>query len=135
MAGLLMVAFGGFATAVTKNCERGSPGPNRMVGTSERDALCGEDGNDTILGRGGNDALVGGANNDDISGAAGDDKLKGGRGSDVLDGGPGDDVLRPGMFNQTEDGVRDEVRCGDGTDVVYVTGRDDVAGDCETRRR
>jgi Ca2+-binding RTX toxin-like protein len=126
MAGSLIGAFGAFATAVTKNRERGGAGPNRMVGTSEHDALCGEDGND---------ALAGGANNDDIFGEDGNDKLKGGKGGDDLDGNPGDDVLRPGMFNQTEDGARDRISCGDGTDVGYVTGWDVVAGDCETRRR
>lgn len=135
MAGLLILAFGGLASAVTPNCDRGGPGPNRMVGTAERDALCGEDGNDTILGRAGNDSLVGGGNNDDISGDEGDDKIKGGTGTDVITGGPGNDVIRPGMFNQTEDGARDKVRCGDGEDIVYVTGRDVVANDCETRRR
>ena len=135
MLGLSILAFGGLASAVTPNCERGGPGPNTMVGTPERDALCGEDGNDTILGRAGNDSLVGGGNSDEISGDEGGDKIKGGKGSDQITGGPGDDIIRPGMFNQTEDGARDKVRCGDGEDVVYVTGRDVVANDCETRRR
>lgn len=133
IAGLLMVAVGGFASAVTKDCVRGGPGPDEMVGTAERDALCGEDGNDTVRGRGGNDALVGGADDDRVSGGAGDDGLKGGLGSDRLDGGPGDDVLRPGTYNRAEDGVRDRVRCGGGRDVVYATGRDLVADDCERR--
>jgi len=134
IAGLLVAVFAGIAPAATQNCERGGPGPNRMVGGPDRDALCGEDGNDTILGRGGNDALVGGGDNDRISGEDGDDKLKGGRGADELDGGPGDDILRPGMFHQPNDGARDTVRCGGGTDTVYVTGMDRVSGDCENRR-
>lgn len=135
MVGLLMLVLGGLTSAGTKGCKLGGPGPNKMVGTPERDALCGEDGNDAILGKGGNDALVGGGNNDEISGDEGDDKLKGGRGSDDITGGPGDDIIRPGMYNQTEDGVADRVRCGDGVDTVYVTGRDFVASDCEHRNR
>lgn len=130
-AGMMFLVFAGVATAFTKGCDRGTDRADRMVGTAGRDALCGEGGDDRISGEDGNDTLVGGSENDRIDAGDGDDKIKGGTDRDMIHAGPGDDVVRGGMFNRADDGARDVLDCGDGTDTVYYTGADTVRDNCE----
>ena len=70
----------------------GTPGADRLRGTSHDDVICALGGNDTIDARGGDDTVFGDAGDDRIDGGPGDDTLYGGAGVDALDGGPGTDV-------------------------------------------
>jgi hypothetical protein len=70
----------------------GTPGADRMRGTSEPDVICAGDGDDRIEAWSGDDAVFGDGGDDRIDGGAGDDTLYGGDGDDRLDGGSGWDV-------------------------------------------
>ncbi|QBX54171.1 calcium-binding protein [Nocardioides seonyuensis] len=86
----------------------GSPGDDRITGTSGSDVILAGGGRDSVDGRGGDDRVCGGAGADVIVGGPGDDRLFGegnqfhaDRGGvhfrgDVLDGGAGDDLLDVG---------------------------------------
>lgn len=99
---------GGMALAASF---RGTDGPDEISGTKRAD---------TIRGLGGNDRL---------SGSGGDDEIYGNGGSDRVNGNNGDDRL------MVDDGNRDVVRCGSGTDYVYADVRDTVYYGCETVKR
>ena len=98
------------AAIACAQAQRGTAGPDRLVGTAEGDVLD---------ARGGDDRA---------SGLAGDDCLIGGGGRDVLLGGAGNDQI------DSADGRRDRVRCGAGTDEALVDRRDRLAG-CESAYR
>jgi hypothetical protein len=85
---------------------------------------------DRLRGTRGADAIFGLAGNDDIAGLAGNDLLDGGPGRDALSGGAGSDRVAA-----AEDGARDTVRCGRGTDLVDAEAADRVAEDCEVVSR
>lgn len=73
-----------------------------------------------------------GADNDEVYGQEGDDKVKGTLGSDDVFSGPGDDTLRAGALERPNDGARDVLDCGDGTDTAYFTPDQNVVHDeCE----
>jgi hypothetical protein len=74
----------------------GTPGADRLRGTSRDDVICAGDGDDRVEARGGDDAVFGDAGDDRIEGGSGDDTLYGGNGRDRLDGGSGRDVLSEG---------------------------------------
>ncbi|HEV2874553.1 MAG TPA: glucoamylase family protein [Thermoleophilaceae bacterium] len=74
----------------------GTPGADRLRGTSGRDVICAGEGDDRIDARGGDDAVFGDAGDDRLDGGSGDDTLYGGDGRDRLDGGSGWDVLSEG---------------------------------------
>ena len=74
----------------------GTPGADRLRGTSRDDVICAGDGDDRVEAHGGDDAVFGDAGNDRIEGGSGDDTLYGGDGRDRLDGGSGRDVLSDG---------------------------------------
>jgi Ca2+-binding RTX toxin-like protein len=61
---------------------RGTSGPDNLVGTPERDVICGKGGNDNLEGRGGRDLLLGGDGNDTLDGDYGNDVMRGGAGGD-----------------------------------------------------
>jgi Ca2+-binding RTX toxin-like protein len=108
-----------------------------IEGTPEDDLLIGTENQDYIFGRGGDDLIRAGANRDIVFGGRGDDDLYGEErgdqlfgeagndyivgagGEDELYGFSGDDVLVTG-----DDKQPDEVRCGSGVDVAYVSGPD-----------
>jgi Ca2+-binding RTX toxin-like protein len=80
----------------------GTPGADKLKGTSKRDVIAalggkdtvrGLDRNDIVCGGPGNDRLLGGKGNDQLRGEAGADRLAGGLGNDKLQGGKGRDVL------------------------------------------
>lgn len=93
----------------------GTPGADRLVGTTSRDVICGRGGtdrivggrgydvldggpgNDTILGDRGADLLYGGDGNDRLYGGTERDRLLGGKGDDLLMGDRGDDLLEGGL--------------------------------------
>ena len=94
---------------------------NDLVGTAQRDWICGLGGADVLRGKEGNDKLVGGAGGDLILGHAGRDSVVGGRGNDTV---------------KVRDGVRDTVNCGRGpSDLVIADSRDVVRANCERVRR
>jgi Ca2+-binding RTX toxin-like protein len=83
--------------------------------------------------RGGEDALKGGDGRDEIFGQEDNDRVKGSFGRDRVYGGPGNDLVRGGTAHQTNDGARDVLDCGDGTDTFDATPGVDVVMDyCET---
>lgn len=106
------------ALAVTKD---GGSGNDTLLGTNGRDALSGGSGNDILYGYGAADALSGGSGSDSIYGGLGQDTISGGSGGDFIDDG--------------NDGVRDTIDCGSGTDTVRADDVDILYG-CEnvTRR-
>ncbi|MEA2220792.1 MAG: hypothetical protein QOJ35_3418 [Solirubrobacteraceae bacterium] len=59
----------------------------RIVGSSNDDALAGDDAPHTLIGGAGDDVLTGGRGPDTLSGGPGEDTLDGGQGADVLSGG------------------------------------------------
>src|SRR5919201_6073442 len=86
----------------------GTPGPDRLNGSSRADQLYGLGGNDRLQGR-----------------AAGD-LLDGGLGRDLLSGGGGADGLVSNGDRRTDTAV-----CRSAPDIVNADLRDRVAGDCE----
>ena len=134
-----MLAFllvGGAAFGATRHCDGG-----RCKGTDEADKIYvseGDDvvfadaGSDKVFGRGGEDVLKGDSDDDHVYGEEDNDRVKGGPGRDMVFGGPGDDMVRGGTHDETNDGVRDVLDCGEGTaDSVYYTPGVDVIRDCE----
>jgi hypothetical protein len=74
----------------------GTPGRDRLRGTSRDDVICALGGDDTVEGRDGDDVVFGDAGNDSIEGDDDDDTLYGGEGDDRLRGDDDDDVLSGG---------------------------------------
>jgi hypothetical protein len=80
---------------------------------------------ENVLGSDGADALTGSAAANVLDGAKGNDAIDGGGGGDTLRGGEGDDQI------EAQDGVKDVVECGLGSDRANVDAIDAVSG-CET---
>jgi len=127
----IMLALGATA-AMAKNIN-GTNGPNDLRGTSGSDRINARGGADEIHALGGADELLGGSGNDKVFGGDGADTATGGSGDDTVSGGLGGDTLKGGIGNDeiegrdgddtllaSGDGERDEVKCGDGTDVAEV---------------
>ena len=139
-AATIVLAFGvvllvaGTAFAVNRmgpnNC-RGTAYDDRLVGSSRSNTIYAEDGNDRVLGRGGEDALKGGDGRDEVYGQEGNDRVKGSAGMDEVYGGPGDDLVRGGTVERPNDGARDVLDCGEGTDMAYFVEGQDTAIGCE----
>ena len=102
----------------------GTPGADRMRGTTANDVICGLGGNDSISGRrgrdvidaaDGNDKIIGNKGGDFILGGSGNDVVRGRKGKDMIGGGAGADKLR-GQGNadllSARDGVKDLVHGG-----------------------
>jgi Ca2+-binding RTX toxin-like protein len=130
----------GVALAATVDCKpgglcKGTPGNDKLYGTSREDTIVAQYGRDIVYGFSGGDLLKGGPDGDRMYGAAGGDTVKGGFGGDTLYGGPGADTVLAGTYDNgapsTDDGVRDVIDCGDGTDEVYYTPGQDTIRNCE----
>ena len=115
----------------------GARGADRLHGGDGRDRLYGGSGNDRLVGGVAGDLLAGGDGNDTLSGGPSADRLFGERGNDRIgtgegrnsvDAGPGDDRIN------SRNGVRDDVICGKGDDVVVADRRDRIDGSCEQVR-
>lgn len=106
------------------NLIEGTPGSDRLIGTTEADELRALGGNDLLFGRAGNDLLLGGGGNDVAFGGRGNDHLIGGRGNDTLNGGPGDDLLEggPGRDILIADSPGDVLDGGPGRDLCFDHG-------------
>lgn len=99
----------------------GGSGNDTLLGTSATDYLSGHSGNDALYGYGGADYL---------SGHSGSDSIYGGSGRDRIAGHSNNDFISDG-----NDGVKDYIDCGSGTDTVRADSVD-VLDNCErvTRR-
>ncbi len=118
----------------------GDSGQNALVGGAgndrsfsgagaDRTVHWGEIGDDVLTGGPTVDVLEGGVDADVLDGAAGDDHLVGGPGRDRVAGGLGNDLI------DVRDGVRDEISCGPGRDVVIKDREDRLPADCEVAPR
>jgi hypothetical protein len=119
---------------VTAGCEGiratlvGTPGDDRLVGTSGIDVIVGRGGADDINGRSGNDRICGGSGDDELNGDPGNDRLHGDSGADDLKADDGDDVA------YGEAGA-DRLRGDDGKDTLFGgSGNDIVEGDDDNDR-
>jgi Ca2+-binding RTX toxin-like protein len=134
-ATLALALAAGTAFAVNKMCPqncRGTSEGDRLVGSARGNTIYALAGSDRVLGRGGDDALKGGDGRDEVFGQEDNDRVKGSFGRDRVYVGPGDDLVRGGTAQQTNDGARDVLDCGDGTqDTVYWTPGVDEIRDCE----
>jgi Ca2+-binding RTX toxin-like protein len=94
--------------------------PDRLIGGSGPDVLCGLGGADVLIGRGGPDHLYGGPSDDRLVGRRGGDELRGGDEADRIIAGAGADEA------MGEGGV-DDIDAVDGVDAndVVVGGADD----------
>lgn len=119
----------------------GTPGNDKVSGTSRAEAQSGKAGNDTLTGLAGadrqsggkgNDTLNGGKGNDTLTAGPGADKLLGGTGGDVLKGGPGADALNGGPGGDVLIGGpgHDTLNCGPGSDTVYAGLEDKLGAGC-----
>ncbi len=115
VAALTLSLVAGAAFAQSISC----PGGGRCTGTA---------GNDTMRGA---DMVKGKRAADVIEGGDGADKVKGGSGRDTVRGGTGNDIVRGGTHGRTNDGVRDVLDCGSGTDLVYFVQGQDSVRNCE----
>lgn len=103
--------------------QRGTNGPDELIGGRESDVL---------QGLGGDDILRAGSGNDTLFGGRGADLLLGGAGRDVLSGGPGADTI---IDTRGPALVRTGADTGRGRDFVYVRdGRADDTVICGSRR-
>jgi len=123
--GVAMLLASGVALAATIE---GTPEDDHLIGTPNTDFIYGRGGNDLIEARAARDVVFGGRAHDDIYGEERGDQLFGQEGNDYLVGNGGedehfgfggDDVIVSGNDKQA-----DEVRCGTGFDVAYVSGPD-----------
>ena len=96
-----------------------------LFGTDATDNLAGTRGDDVLSGRGGGDIMIGRPGDDVVLGGAGPDNVSGDGGKDLLYGGAGGDQV------YADDGRRDAVSCGGGTDTVFVDPTDHLAPGCE----
>jgi hypothetical protein len=127
LLGVMMLS--GAALAVTKTCSAnpcvGTNGPDRLKGNSTKNEIRGLRGPDYIAGKQRSDELYGGRGQDEVRAGNGRDRVFSGRGRDELYGGGGNDTMN------AQDGYKDNVNCGLGTDTAYVDRRDRVNEDCE----
>jgi sugar lactone lactonase YvrE len=72
----------------------GTPGKDKMVGTSSADVFVGGKGKDTIKGLAGKDIICGGPGKDKLIGGKGADRLLGQGDNDTCNGGPGKNKLK-----------------------------------------
>ncbi|MEZ0285245.1 MAG: hypothetical protein ACAH79_08445, partial [Thermoleophilia bacterium] len=80
------------------------------------------------------EVILGGFGGDDLYGNVGDNTVEGGTGEDLIDGKRRPDRLLGGDASDlvmARDGLRDEVACGDGGDLVIADDKDEVI-ECET---
>ena len=134
LALLALVLLTGTAFAAIKMCSGECTGTNkddRLIGGAQDDRIYSRAGNDRARGGAGEDFIKGEEGNDEVYGQEDNDRIKGNFGKDKVFGGPGDDIVRGGSHGRPDDGARDILDCGQGTDTVYFTPGVDVVSDCE----
>jgi hypothetical protein len=124
-----VMALSGAAIAATKTCSAnpcvGTNGADKLIGNATKNEIYGLRGADYIAGKPRADELYGNRGQDEVRAGNGRDRVFGGRGEDQLYGGSGNDTMN------AQDGYKDNVNCGLGTDTAYVDKRDLVNDDCE----
>jgi Ca2+-binding RTX toxin-like protein len=115
----------------------GGNGPDILKGDSgsRGDSITGGRGQDAIQGSEGDDQISGGPGGDNISGDSGDDVVRGQGGDDFVMGDAGMDRLMGGSGSdefRTQDGERDAINGGSGTDIASVDCGLDVVTKVET---
>lgn len=124
-----VMALSGAALAATKTCSEdpcvGTNGADRLKGTDAKNEIRGLGGPDYIAGKPRADKLYSDRGQDEVRAGNGRDRVFGGRGRDALYGGGGNDTMN------AQDGYKDNVNCGLGTDTAYVDKLDRVNVDCE----
>ena len=138
---MLVALFAGAAYAVSYE---GNGDDNTFIGTPQTDRAIMKGGNDYAEGRGRSDSLFGNGDNDELYGDEGSDFVNGGTENDYLVGGTGEDEIVGSygddtIYSGTEeagDKVSDEIQCGAGYDIVFLSGGDHAshnlqAGKCE----
>ncbi|HEX6713059.1 MAG TPA: calcium-binding protein [Thermoleophilaceae bacterium] len=130
----------------------GGQGNDLMIGSLRADALYGYAGDDNLRGGRGDDTLDGGPGQDVVAGDQGADTVSGGHGQDVVDGGQGRDniygeyavgcsfseaCIGGADVLRAQDGERDLISCGVGTDRALIDRVDivrDIPGatECES---
>ena len=125
---MLLVASVAYAANI-----RGDNGPDTLAGTKKADTIRGLGGADEISGLRGKDRLFGDSGTDFIDGGSGGELMVGGTGSDILFGASGNDTIYTGTKTEGKDRASDEVRCGGGYDVVYLSGRDHASHNVEAK--
>jgi Ca2+-binding RTX toxin-like protein len=134
LALLALVLLTGTAFAAIM-CSGECTGTNRddqLIGSTQDDRIFSGAGNDRARGDAGEDFIEGESGNDEVYGQVGNDRIKGNFGQDKVFGGPGDDIVRGGSHGDANDGAKDILDCGQGTDTVYFTPDvDEVHADCE----
>lgn len=124
-----VMALNGAALAATKMCSNnpcvGTNGADKLKGTDAKNEIRGLRGPDYITGKPRADQLYGNRGKDQVRAGNGRDRVFGGRGRDQLYGGGGNDTMN------AQDGYKDNLNCGRGTDTAYVDRRDGVNEDCE----
>jgi Ca2+-binding RTX toxin-like protein len=131
MATALVIASGVALAAITCNggyCE-GTTGDDTMYGTTGRDEIYGIGGSDTMRGKDGADSMWGDWHQWVEPGEPGSDTMYGGNGADRLQGDERRDTLKGGRGNdriEAEDGERDIIDCGGGTEDVAFFDRGGV---------
>jgi hypothetical protein len=124
-----ILVLGGATLAATKTCTTnpcvGTNGPDRLKGNATKNKIRGLRGADYIAGKQRADELYGGRGKDEVRAGNGGDRVFGRPGKDSLYGGGGNDTMK------AQDGYRDGVNCGLGTDTAYVGRSDRVNEDCE----
>jgi hypothetical protein len=124
-----VIALSGAALAATKTCStnpcEGTNGADRLKGTDAKNEIRGLAGPDYVAGKQRADELYGCRGQDEVRAGNGRHRVFGGRGRNALYGGGGTDTMN------AQDGYKDNVNCGLGTDTAYVDRRDRVNEDCE----
>jgi hypothetical protein len=139
----------GEADAIGSDVEivEGGLGADVITGDDRVNVLDGKDGDDVLAAGGRDDTLYGGPGNDLLSGNQGSDTLQGGGQDDLMVGGSGKDYMYgeyvhgcsgwapciPGDDDiRAQDGEKDIVGCGYGTDTVELDRIDELWDDgCE----
>ena len=124
-----VLALSGAALAANKTCSQnpcvGTDGPDRLIGTAQKNEIRALAGPDYVSGKQSADVLYGNGGRDEVHAGKGNDRVFGGRGEDRLFGDRGNDTMN------ARDGYEDKVNCGPGTDTAYVDELDRVNEDCE----
>jgi hypothetical protein len=145
-----VMLLSGVVLAETKTCSnncKGTNGADHLTGDGGKNTIRGLRSTDYVGGKGAADTLFGNTGSDEVKGGGGKDYMSGGNGVDEMHGDPGYDTIvdestnggksrRPDKLlgdegNDTiraQDGRRDIIRGGPGSDTAYVDRVDNVKG-------
>lgn len=105
----------------------GNDGNDTITGSSDIEAIFGDNHNDSIKAGSGNDYIDGGAGNDTLYGEAGNDSMQVGSGINYADGGDGNDKIL------ARNSAKDSLYGGLGTDSVQADAAEAILNSIETK--